>query len=107
MTSACAATLIRSIRWYQVHISAHTTPSCKYYPTCSAYAVQAMERFGAFRGGMLAALRLLRCRPWSRGGIDDVPQRFSLFYRFSWSQAHEEPRLTAFQSHEQDMKETV
>lgn len=48
----------------------------------------------AFRGGLLAALRLLRCRPWSAGGIDDVPQRFSLFYRFSWSRAHEEPRLT-------------
>lgn len=39
-------------------------------------------------------LRLLRCRPWSRGGIDDVPRRFSVFYRFRWSKAHEEPRLT-------------
>jgi putative component of membrane protein insertase Oxa1/YidC/SpoIIIJ protein YidD len=36
----------------------------------------------------------MRCRPWSDGGIDDVPQRFSLFYRFRWSKAHEEPRLT-------------
>ncbi|NAB09427.1 membrane protein insertion efficiency factor YidD, partial [Enterococcus durans] len=41
-----------------------------------------------------ALLRLLRCNQWNRGGIDDVPQLYSLFYRCSWSKAHEEPRLT-------------
>ena len=86
--------MIRCIRWYQRRISANTPPSCRYYPSCSNYALQAIGRYGAFRGGLLAALRLLCCRPWSAGGIDDVPQRFSLFYRFSWSRAHEEPRLT-------------
>lgn len=85
---------IRMIRWYQRRISANTPPSCRYYPTCSNYAIQAIQRFGTWKGGMLAMLRLLRCRPWSNGGIDDVPQRFSLLYRFSWSKAHEEPRLT-------------
>lgn len=87
--------MVRAVRWYQRHFSAHrAVPCCRYYPSCSNYAIEAIERFGACRGGLLAVLRLLRCRPWSRGGIDDVPQRFSVFYRFSWSKAHEEPRLT-------------
>ncbi|MDF7663144.1 membrane protein insertion efficiency factor YidD [Bifidobacterium sp. ESL0763] len=92
------------IRWYQRHISAHNPPCCKYYPSCSNYAVQAIARFGAARGALLAVLRLLRCRPWSLGGIDDVPRKFSIFYRFSWSSAHEEPRLTPLAS---DTKETA
>ena len=93
--SRAAAILIRGVRWYQRHWSAHrAVPCCRYYPSCSNYAIQAVGRFGALRGGVLAVLRLLRCRPWSDGGIDDVPQRFSIFYRFRWSRAHEEPRLT-------------
>ena len=107
MTAAWSTLLIKGIRWYQVHISAYTPPACKYYPTCSMYAIQAIGRFGVFRGSVLAALRLLRCVPWSQGGIDDVPQQFSLFYRWSFSQAHEEPRLTALEPHVQDTKETV
>ncbi|WP_081648084.1 membrane protein insertion efficiency factor YidD [Bifidobacterium minimum] len=86
--------MIRMIRWYQRSISAGGPARCRYYPSCSVYAIDAIERFGAFRGFVLASLRLLRCRPWSNGGIDDVPQHFSVFYRFSWSRAHEEPRLT-------------
>ncbi|KFI60271.1 membrane protein insertion efficiency factor YidD [Bifidobacterium cuniculi] len=86
--------MVRAIRWYQRTISAGRPPVCRYYPSCSRYAIEAIERFGALRGGMLAMLRILRCRPWSDGGIDDVPARFSLLYRFSWSRAHEEPRLT-------------
>ena len=82
------------IRWYRRSVSPLFAPRCRYYPSCSAYAETAIRRFGALRGGMLAVLRLLRCRPWSEGGIDDVPQRFSPFYRFRWSKAHEEPRLT-------------
>ena len=69
--------IIRCISFYRRHISPNTPPSCKYYPTCSTYAL----------------LRLARCRPWSNGGIDDVPQKFSVFYRFTWSKAHEEPRI--------------
>ena len=86
--------MVRLIRWYQKHISAHTAPRCRYYQSCSNYAIQAIERFGRLKGGLLALLRLLRCNQWNRGGIDDVPQLYSLFYRCSWSKAHEEPRLT-------------
>lgn len=92
--------LIRAIRWYQRCISPLFGPQCKYYPSCSHYALTAVRRFGAARGSVLTILRLLRCRPWSRGGIDDVPQRFSIFYRFSWSKAHEEPRLTPLPTEE-------
>lgn len=63
---------LRLIRFYQRKISPFRPPSCKYYPTCSAYALTAIDRFGAFRGGLLALLRLARCRPWSDGGIDDA-----------------------------------
>ncbi len=67
MTASFKAVMIGGVRWYQQHISANTPPCCKYYPTCSNYAIEALERYGAFKGGVLAVLRLLRCRPWSRG----------------------------------------
>lgn len=92
--SGVARALVASVRWYQRTFSAkRAVPCCRYYPSCSNYAIEAVTRFGALRGGLLATLRLLRCRPWSDGGIDDVPQRYSIFYRFRWSRAHEEPRL--------------
>ncbi|MEJ5921293.1 membrane protein insertion efficiency factor YidD [Bifidobacterium thermophilum] len=103
MASQAAQAARRAIRWYQRVISANNPPCCRYYPTCSHYALQAIERFGLVRGGFLALLRLLRCRPWSRGGIDDVPQRFSPFYRYSWSKAHEGPRVTPLASHTKEM----
>ena len=87
--SVAADAIVHLIRWYQRHWSAKRAVPC-----CSHYAIQAVRRYGAFRGGLLAVLRLLRCLPWSCGGIDDVPQRYSIFYRFPWSKAHEEPRLT-------------
>ena len=96
--SSAQKVVLNVLDWYRIKISPLSPPSCRYYPTCSTYAVTAVKRFGAFKGSMLALLRLLRCRPWSRGGIDDVPQVFSIFYRFSWSKAHEEPRLTALNS---------
>lgn len=102
--SVIARAMLAAVHWYQVHISAGNPPCCKYYPSCSNYAIQAVTRYGAVRGGLLAILRLLRCRPWSNGGIDDVPQHYSIFYRFSWSKAHEEPRLTPLVS---DVKETA
>lgn len=70
------------------------------------YAVIAVRRFGAARGLLLAALRILRCNPWSAGGIDDVPRKFSPFYRFSWSRAHEEPTLRPIVTLEGQMKES-
>jgi hypothetical protein len=51
---------------------------CRYEPTCSAYATQSIRRFGALRGALLAAWRLLRCNPFSHGGFDPVPKRFTL-----------------------------
>ncbi len=48
-------------------------PSCRYQPSCSAYAIGAVERYGAWRGGLLAARRLLRCHPWGGSGYDPVP----------------------------------
>ncbi|WP_427877647.1 membrane protein insertion efficiency factor YidD [Gardnerella sp. 2492-Sm] len=89
-----AKAAIRAIRWYQRKISANRPACCRYYPTCSQYAIEAVSRFGICRGGLLAVLRLLRCRPWTSCSIDDVPQKYSIFYRCAWSKAHEEPRLT-------------
>ena len=61
------------IRLYQRYVSPMRPPTCKYYPSCSQYAVIAIGRHGLLRGSALAAWRLLRCNPWSRGGVDDVP----------------------------------
>lgn len=67
--------LIWLITFYQRAISSHTKPSCKYYPTCSNYAIEAIGRFGAFKGTGLAIWRILRCNPFSNGGFDPVPQK--------------------------------
>jgi uncharacterized protein len=60
------------IRAYQRVLSPLMAPRCRYYPSCSDYAVEAVQRFGILRGAVLAAWRLLRCNPWSRGGFDPV-----------------------------------
>ena len=65
---------IRCIRFYQRHISPHTPPSCRFQPTCSQYAVTAIERYGALKGLRLALWRILRCNPFCRGGYDPVPE---------------------------------
>ena len=64
--------VIAPIRFYQVVISPALPRRCKYEPTCSLYAVQAIRRFGILRGLVLAAWRLLRCNPFSHGGFDPV-----------------------------------
>jgi hypothetical protein len=63
---------------YQRLISPLFGSHCRFHPTCSEYAVRAIRRFGLFKGTWLAAKRLSRCHPWSEGGLDDVPDRFSL-----------------------------
>jgi uncharacterized protein len=60
------------IRVYQLLASPLLGPRCKYYPSCSEYAAQAVERYGILRGLVLAGWRLLRCNPWSLGGVDRV-----------------------------------
>ncbi|RYM04699.1 membrane protein insertion efficiency factor YidD [Sporolactobacillus sp. THM7-7] len=67
--------LIFLIRLYQKYISPLTPPTCRFYPTCSQYAVEAIIRFGAFRGGWLAIRRLLKCQPFHPGGFDPVPEK--------------------------------
>jgi putative membrane protein insertion efficiency factor len=66
------------IRAYQRWISPAMPRRCRYEPTCSAYAAGSIRRFGVLRGLLLAAWRLLRCNPFSRGGFDPVPSRFTL-----------------------------
>ena len=61
------------IKGYQLFISPLFPPCCKYYPSCSAYAVEAIRVQGFFRGTALAVWRVLRCNPWSRGGVDFPP----------------------------------
>lgn len=64
--------LVAPIRVYQRLLSPALGQRCKYYPSCSEYAAQAVERFGILRGLILAGWRLLRCNPWSNGGFDPV-----------------------------------
>ena len=70
-----AAPLIGAIVVYQRFVSPLRPPTCRYYPSCSAYAVTAIRRFGPFRGTWLAVRRLVRCHPWTPGGVDHVPAR--------------------------------
>ena len=62
-----------ALRGYKRVLSPLLPPACRFHPTCSAYAAEAIERHGLARGGLLAAWRLLRCQPWSAGGFDPVP----------------------------------
>jgi hypothetical protein len=65
--------LIFAIRLYQKFISPLLPPSCRFYPSCSEYARQALAKFGAMKGSWLATKRLLRCHPYHEGGFDPVP----------------------------------
>jgi conserved hypothetical protein YidD len=68
-----AAVLV--LRGYRAVISPLYGDVCRYYPSCSAYALQAIQRYGVVVGSALALRRIARCHPWAAGGIDDVPQR--------------------------------
>ncbi len=71
---ASARALLAVIGWYQL-LRAGRPTGCRYVPSCSSYAVTAVDRFGAARGGLLALRRLARCGPWAGHGFDPVPDR--------------------------------
>ena len=62
------------IKFYRKYLSGiKTTPTCKFIPTCSEYGIEAIEKYGALKGGLLTIWRILRCNPFSKGGYDPVP----------------------------------
>lgn len=65
--------LIKLIRLYQKYLSPLKRTSCPYIPSCSRYGLEAIEKYGAFKGSILAIWRILRCNPFSKGGYDPVP----------------------------------
>lgn len=67
--------LLKLITFYKKYISANTPAHCRFYPTCSSYAYEAISRFGALKGSFLAIKRLLRCNPLCKGGYDPVPEK--------------------------------
>lgn len=69
------------IRFYRRWISRYTPPTCRYHPCCSSYALQSLREHGAVKGTVLTAWRLLRCNPWSAGGVDHIPERG----RWTWT----------------------
>jgi putative membrane protein insertion efficiency factor len=73
MKSLLVKPLIWLVRGYQLAISPFLPPSCRFYPTCSEYALEALRRHGAGKGSWLAAKRICRCHPWHPGGHDPVP----------------------------------
>ena len=75
MKRIATAVLLTPIRAYQRWISPAIAPRCRYYPTCSNYAVEAIRELGPVRGSILAAWRVLRCNPFSHGGVDELKDR--------------------------------
>jgi uncharacterized protein len=73
-TSAARGALIGAIKLYQVALSPWLGPRCRYEPTCSRYAEEALRRFGVRRGAALAVRRIGRCHPWGGSGYDPVPE---------------------------------
>jgi putative membrane protein insertion efficiency factor len=69
-----ARLLALPVRGYRLVFSPHVGHNCRFQPTCSAYALEALERHGALRGGWLALRRILRCHPWGGSGVDNVPE---------------------------------
>jgi len=64
--------MITAINFYRNHVSRVKPPCCRFSPTCSAYAIEAIDRYGALKGTLLAVLRVMRCNPFCKGGYDPV-----------------------------------
>ena len=75
--------LIGAVRVYRLLLSPWVGQSCRFTPTCSAYAIQALQKHGALVGAGLAGWRILRCNPWCHGGCDEVPRQYALGSRES------------------------
>lgn len=75
LSTLAAWPLVALVRVYQLVISPLRPPTCRFYPSCSAYAITALQRFGPITGSWLAVRRLFRCHPWNPGGVDHVPER--------------------------------
>ncbi|MEK3887678.1 membrane protein insertion efficiency factor YidD [Bacillus sp. FSL K6-3431] len=78
-----AKILTKLIRLYQVVISPLMPPSCRFYPTCSHYGMEAIQKFGAIRGGWLTVKRIVKCHPFHPGGFDPVPDITKIKYKKS------------------------
>ncbi len=75
--------LRKLIRLYQYIVSPLLGPRCRFYPSCSCYADEAIQHYGALKGSYLAVRRILRCHPWHAGGFDPVPRTpQSIFWKF-------------------------
>jgi putative membrane protein insertion efficiency factor len=88
--------VLQLLRAYKWAISPIAPPSCRYVPTCSEYAMEAVDRFGAFRGGLMALRRLLRCHPFVEGGYDPVMKRDDAGMGCDRPTTNDESRTTSF-----------
>lgn len=73
ITKALKWIAVSAIEFYQVFISPLKPPTCRYSPTCSSYAIEAIKKYGVAKGIALAVKRIARCHPWAKGGYDPVP----------------------------------
>lgn len=73
--------LLMFVWLYRKFISPLFPPSCRFHPTCSAYSMEALSKYGAIKGSYLSIHRIIRCNPYNKGGIDPVPEKFSFFKR--------------------------
>ncbi|HLS26963.1 MAG TPA: membrane protein insertion efficiency factor YidD [Beutenbergiaceae bacterium] len=95
--------LIWLVRGYQMIVSPWFAPRCRYYPSCSQYAIDAVGKHGAIKGTVLAGWRLLRCNPWSLGGVDHVPEHFGARRTLVGSSSASSPRSAPTRSDRDQM----
>ena len=76
--------MIGLVKFYQLFISPALPSSCRFYPTCSSYSIEAIKRFGPVKGGFLSVKRVIRCNPWNPGGYDPVPPKEEI----NWKKEH-------------------